>query len=289
MNVDRTPGILSLCSGIGGLDLGVMRAVGGYIVAHVEGEAYAAEVLAQRHEETGLAVPPCWSDIRTFDGSHFVGAVDIVTAGYPCQPFSYAGNRKGEEDERHLWPDVARIIGEVGPPIVFLENVSGHVRLGLDTVLGDLASLGFDAEWSTLRAADVGAPHLRRRVFVLAVQSGVSDAELSVIRVKRERDGEQRGQQRPPLPGDDGANEPLADSHRGRSQGTVSQSPPGWEGPRRRDREGGGFWSTEPDVGRVADGVPSRVDRLRALGNAVVPAQAEHAFRELWRRVVGQL
>uniref|UniRef100_UPI003AE09156 DNA cytosine methyltransferase n=1 Tax=Paracoccus sp. T5 TaxID=3402161 RepID=UPI003AE09156 len=135
---------LSLCSGAGGIDLGLTIALPGYrTVGHVERETYAAAILVARMEDAALDHAPVWDDVASFDGRPWRGAVDIVTAGYPCQPFSVAGKRRGAEDPRHLWPHVARIIGEVEPPFVFLENVAHHLRLGFPEVAAGLVSMGY--------------------------------------------------------------------------------------------------------------------------------------------------
>lgn len=155
-------GIGSICSGIEGIGLGVARATGGTVVWHTEIEPAPSRVLEARFPGT-----PNHGDITTLDWST-VEPVDILTAGYPCQPFSLAGQRKGTSDERHLWPFVADAIRVLRPGYVFLENVPGHLSLGFGTVLGDLAASGFDAEWGCVRAAQVGTPHRRERVFVLA-------------------------------------------------------------------------------------------------------------------------
>ena len=134
---------LSLCSGAGGLDLGLAIALPEYrTVGHVERETYAAAILVARMEEAALDPAPVWDDVASFDGRPWRGAVDIVTAGYPCQPFSVAGKRRGVDDPRHLWPHVARIIGEIEPPFVFLENVAHHLRLGFPEVAGALVGMG---------------------------------------------------------------------------------------------------------------------------------------------------
>ena len=159
----------SLCSGYGGLDLALRSAFGARTVVYVEREAYAAAVLAARMESGDLDQAPIWADLVTFDGKPWCGAVDLVCAGFPCQPHSVAGQRKGLADERWIWPEIARVIREMGPWLVCLENVPGLVGSGgLDACLGDLAALGFDAEWGCLRASAVGAPHERERVFILA-------------------------------------------------------------------------------------------------------------------------
>jgi hypothetical protein len=141
--------VLSLFSGGGGLDLGIELAVpGSRAVVYVEREAYAAAALVARMEEKALVPAPVWDDVTTFDGRAWRGVVDCVAGGFPCQDISNAGKREGIEGERSgLWTHFARIIGEVGPQLVFVENVGALVVRGLDVVLGDLAALGFDAEW----------------------------------------------------------------------------------------------------------------------------------------------
>ncbi|KAA8607565.1 DNA methyltransferase [Salipiger aestuarii] len=169
---------LSLCSGAGGLDLGLTIAMPGYrTVGHVERETYAAAILVARMEEAALDCAPVWDDVASFDGYPWRGAVDIVTAGYPCQPFSVAGKRRGADDPRHLWPHVARIIGEVGPPFVFLENVAHHLRLGFPEVAGGLVGMGYRLAAGLFTAAEVGAPHKRERLFILAHREGCELAD----------------------------------------------------------------------------------------------------------------
>lgn len=157
---------LHLCSGYGGFELalrGIARTV-----AHVERDAYAAAALVARMEESRLDQAPIWSDLCTFDGSVWRGHVDLITAGFPCQPFSAAGKRLGTDDDRWLWPDIARIICDVEPSYVMLENVPGVVRAGLAHVLSDLAEYGFDAEWGLYAASAIGAPHRRQRFWLVA-------------------------------------------------------------------------------------------------------------------------
>ena len=135
---------LSLCAGGGGLDLGLMLAEPGYHSrAFVEWEDWPRAVLIAAQRAGYFAPAPIWTDLRGFDAQPFRGAFDTVLAGYPCQPFSAAGKRGGEDDPRHLWPEVARVIAECGPEWVFLENVAGHVTLGLETVLRELWRMGY--------------------------------------------------------------------------------------------------------------------------------------------------
>ena len=165
----RPTRVLSICTGIGGLDLGVRLAVPGTrVVGYVERDSYSAAVIVARMADEALDEAPIWDEVGTFDGRRWRGAVDIVTAGFPCQPWSTAGSRAGIADPRWIWPDIARIIGEVEPEWVFLENVLGLVSGGgLAEVLGSSAALGFDAEWTSVWASEVGAPHRRERVFIL--------------------------------------------------------------------------------------------------------------------------
>lgn len=170
--------VLSLCSGVGGLDLGLHLAVpGSRTVCYVEWDPFAAAVLQARAQDGTLDEAPIWDDVGTFDGRPWRGAVDCVAAGFPCQPVSLAGKRAGMADERFIWGDVARIVEEVRPRVLFLENVAGILSADagrfLDRVVGDVARLGFDAEWSLFSAEQAAAPHLRERWFLL----GVADAD----------------------------------------------------------------------------------------------------------------
>lgn len=161
---------LNLCSGYDGLGLALDIATGGQAcaVCHVEIEVPAAAILAHAMESGALPEAPIWSDLRTFDALPWRGVVDIVVAGYPCQPFSVAGKRGGESDPRHLWPEVARIMGEVQPAFGFFENVSGHLVLGFDAVCEDLERLGYRVAAGVFTASEVGASHRRERLFILA-------------------------------------------------------------------------------------------------------------------------
>ena len=160
---------LSLCAGGGGLDLGLMLAEPGYHTrAFVEWEDWPRTVLIAAQRAGYFAPAPIWDDLRSLKARRFRGAFDTVLAGYPCQPFSAAGKRGGAADPRHLWPDVARVIGECRPAWVFVENVAGHVSLGLETVLRELWDMGYTPAVCLFSAAEVGAPHQRMRVFILA-------------------------------------------------------------------------------------------------------------------------
>jgi DNA (cytosine-5)-methyltransferase 1 len=157
----------SLCSGFGGLDMSVMDVLDAEVAWHCQYDPddkhqYAAQILAHHWPDV-----PNHGDITSIDWTQ-VEPVDILTAGFPCQPVSNAGKRKGHEDDRWLWPDVASAIRVLRPRLVLLENVAALVGRGLDRVLAGLAEIGFDAEWTCLRASDVGAAHRRERIFILA-------------------------------------------------------------------------------------------------------------------------
>lgn len=280
--------ILSLCSGIGGLDLGVRLAVrGARVVGYVERDDYCRRVLRARIAEGALDDAPIYEDVYDYRGA--TGEAEVITAGFPCQPWSCAGKRAGTSDSRWLWPEIARIIREVGPRYAFLENVPGLLSGGLGSVLGDLADCGFDAEWGSVSAAEVGAPHLRKRIFVLAYarSQGLEGGILASY------GGGDPFERRAPLA--DACGQRLA-------IGGISDARDQCEAPERSGDVVGGWppgpgdadgWSVylaasprlEPAVCRGAPGTGNRVERLRALGNVVVPAQAARAFRVLYGRL----
>lgn len=272
----------SLFSGIGGIDLGLERA-GMQCRWQSEIDPYASRVLAKHWPNI-----PNLGDIREINWRN-VERTDVVAGGYPCQPFSYAGSRNGADDPRHLWPMFAQCLRVVRPRYALLENVAGHLSLGFGQVLADLASLGYDAEWDCIPAAAVGAPHLRDRVFVIATQRNDSHAN-SQSEPRQPQHGSAATW--PPPMGDThgkrlegprteqqtarsvGAGAPMA--HTGR---IATQIPPTGRQSSIKEFECACWWQTEPTVGRVAHGIPRRMDRLRALGNAVVPQVAEHVGR----------
>jgi DNA (cytosine-5)-methyltransferase 1 len=260
------PTVGSLFTGIGGIDLGLERA--GFDVRwQCELDPYCRRVLA-RHWP-GL---PCYEDVRELPDD--VGPVDVVAGGYPCQPFSLAGGRQGDSDPRHLWPYFADALRRLRPGHALLENVPGHLSLGWDGVLADLASIGYDVEWTCIPAAALGAPHLRWRLFAVA------HAERCQLRIEPgRRSGPRRA--RATVFGDNGEDGAVADADEAWEH--ESSRPVGEEWRWVAD---GSWWTVEPDVGRVADGVSDRVDRLRCLGNAVVPQVAEWVGRQLMAHLV---
>ena len=164
---------ISLCAGYGGIDLGLKRAIPSLrTVAFSEIEAFACANLVAKMEAGCLDPAPIWTDLKTFPWAEFHGKVDILSGGYPCQPFSAAGKRLGKDDPRHLWPWIADGIRVLQPALCFFENVEGHISLGLRDVIGELEKSGYQATWGLFSAAEVGAPHQRKRVFILAHRIG---------------------------------------------------------------------------------------------------------------------
>ena len=272
----------SLFSGIGGLDLGLERA-GHRVLWQVESNAFCRRILAQHWPDV-----PCYSDVKKLTGTN-LEPVDLLCGGFPCQPVSQAGQRKGTDDDRWLWPHFARLLGVLRPSYALLENVPGLLTANgghaFGAILADLADCGYDAEWDCLPAAALGAPHLRYRIFLLAV---LADAD-------RPGRQEQRGAEPvgPQFRSAERGGETLADADHQRCVGGRQPEQRGEQGPRWREPDGslsdgrffdaqiGGQWTVEPSVGRVAHGVSQRVDRLKALGNAVVPQVAEWIGRRL--------
>jgi DNA (cytosine-5)-methyltransferase 1 len=166
------PTVISFCSGYGGIERGIELAeVQHRVIAYVEIEAFAIANLVAKMESGQLDPAPIWTDLKTFPAHLFRGAVDIITGGYPCQPFSAAGQRKGEDDPRHLWPTIREHVKTIRPDRCFFENVEGHISLGLSSVISDLEEDGFRATWGIFSAREVGAAHQRKRVYILADSS----------------------------------------------------------------------------------------------------------------------
>lgn len=258
---------LSLFSGIGGLDLAAEWA-GFRTVGQCEWADYPQAILQKHWPDV-----PKWRDIRTLTKESFyertgLGTVDVVSGGFPFQPFSVAGKQKGKEDDRYLWPEMLRVIRELAPRWVVGENVPGILRIAGADVVQDLECEGYNVVVFDFEAAAVGAPHRRERVAFVgyAEESGVEGLCKRITSVQSERSRE--GQL-------DSARVPLdADTKGTKLQGKRTTSW-GW----RTEPRCSGWWAVEPDVGRVAHGVPNRVDRLKCLGNAVVPQQFYPIFR----------
>ena len=172
--MDTTITTLEFCAGYGGIGLGLKNIFGERLrcLAYCELEGFAQANLISKMEKGLLDVAPLWNNLKTFPYGKFHGLVDILIAGYPCQPFSTAGKRAGKEDPRHLWPWIADGIRILRPRVCFFENVEGHISLGLREVVGELESLGYETTWGIFSASEVGAPHQRKRVFIMAHRTG---------------------------------------------------------------------------------------------------------------------
>lgn len=305
---------LSLFAGIGGLDLAAEWA-GIETVGQCEWADYPTKVLEKHWPDV-----PRWRDIRSLTKESFhertgLRTVDVISGGFPCQPFSVAGKRRGSEDDRYLWPEMLRVIEELRPRWVVGENVAGIVNMALDTALSDLEAKGYTAGAFIIPACAVGAPHRRDRVAIIAYNDGIR----CVLRGYR-GEGIPAGQ--PPCYEANSGNTDVSDTDRirlrqdcyqsafdekrdnpahrekrwpepstaGRGSGNVSHTnsfrleEQGEQGlPQRAEVPitDGGWWEVEPDVGRVAHGIPYRVDRLKCLGNAVVPQQFYLIFKAI--------
>ena len=303
---------LGLFAGIGGLELGLERSGVCSPVAFVEKDEYCQKVLVKRFPEV-----PIWDDVSTFDGRPWKGRIDIISGGFPCQDISGAGKGAGlkEGTRSGLWFEFLRIIGEVRPCFAVIENVPLLTIRGGTRVITDLTSIGYNSEWIIISASSMGAPHLRKRIFIVAYPQGIgyrggdhkerriqrrelepSQSEGDSLRDQTQGCGSEsredvadpqgpRGGSIYPRPGEEGegttdshgCSKNVADPERIAERTRLRQEKP------RRIRRGrfgnGDWWTAEPDVGRVAHGIPARVDRLKCLGNAVVPQCAEYIGR----------
>ena len=278
---------LSVCSGAGALDLALDMACPDMVpVCYLEREAYAAATLVQAMEAGALASAPLWSDARTFRGRCFRGCVDLIYGGIPCQPHSTAGKRGGRADSRDLWPAFRRIAVQCAARFIFIENVEGLLSSGGgERIHRDLRRLGFQVAGGLFTAAEVGAPHGRERLFILAAREPMADA-----------DGRGRGRraQNPVWPAQQRAVDPWAS--------LAALFPP--------EADDADAWratlavrpSLEPLIPGISDGMAdrldlfavwaaharaSRVDRMRLIGNGVVPLAAAFAFRTLAIELAG--
>lgn len=295
----------SLCTGYGGLDLAVEAITGAKTVWYSEFDKNVAKLMEHNRPE----LPNLW-DLTKINWQQ-VEPVDILTAGYPCQPFSGAGQRKGTNDERHIWPHIAKTISILQPKLVVLENVRGHLTLGFKEVLGALTEIGYDAKWEIIRASDIGAPHQRARLFVIAYPestrrrtqqnrpgsgeskessalgsfikpdySTIADAYGNAHQEPRRTNRSISSQASPQL---DGSNRAF---DWGRYQGAITR----WErltrpapNPVTEDRLEPKFveWLMGLNEGWVTNAPLNRNQQLKALGNGVVPQQAAYALQLL--------
>lgn len=299
-NTQQPPAILSLCSGMLGIERGLERALGPIrTVAYVEIEAFVCYNLVKQMQKGLLAPAPVWANLKTFHtvADKFCGKVDILTAGYPCQPFSLAGQRKGTDDPRHLFPHICRIIEAVKPVWCFFENVDDHLSLGYDEVYRSLHTLGYATEAGIFSARETGAPHERKRLFILARRMADSNSKSmegkQAFNRWEECFYEGRNIWNTIRPGSKTMANPIRkgygkEQHKTESKqfaknefekGTKWPAAPGqqqhhWEHPR----------TTKPGMGCTVNGYNFREDILRLLGNGVVEQTAELAFVTLMQK-----
>jgi len=259
---------LSLFSGIGGLDLAAEWA-GFETVGQCEFADYPTKILEKHWPDV-----PRWRDIRTLTKESFYErtgrtTVDVISGGFPCQPFSVAGKQKGKGDDRYLWPEMLRVIRELTPSWVVGENVPGIIKIAGKTICEDLEREGYAVTVFNFEAAAVGAPHRRDRVFFVGWNSEGNDSgKVGTVCSRKDANTGRICQ-----------NVANAES--------TERTGGGRETRERRTISGcGGWWSTEPDVGRVATGIPSWMDRLKCLGNAVVPQQAYLIFKAIMEVII---
>jgi DNA (cytosine-5)-methyltransferase 1 len=286
--------VLDLFSGIGGFSLG-LEAAGFETAAFCEYDQEAQKVLRKNWPDV-----PIFSDVRTLTKQelHDNGIQDIglICGGYPCQPFSLAGERRGAEDDRHLWPEMFRLVQELRPTWVIGENVAGHINMGLDEVLADLETEGYTARTFVIPACAVDAHHRRDRVWTVAHTSSGSGRDSESV-IGRQDNETERPQDTNTIVR---SSKNVANSERWASDSlSNNRSNKKVEGKQRQetrdfDRSSSRqnvpdserqrpVWRTEPDVGRVANGVPRRSHRLKQLGNAVVPQVVEQIAKSIWR------
>ena len=298
---------LALFAGAGGGILGG-HLLGWRTVCAVEWEAYPASVLCARQNDGFLPPFPIWDDVQTFDGKPWRGIVDVVSGGFPCQDISAAGKGAGIDGERSgMWREMARVIHEVRPRYAFVENSPMLTSRGLGTVLGDLASMGFDAKWGVLGAADIGANHKRDRIWICAKWRGqIPHAQHNRIRWWEQQQKSlkkthgQLADTRCELWGkgntgivdtqtEIGASSPILNQSSGQGQNVSNTDSAQLKRMCESERIQEGYtfacdsrwWETEPDVGRMAHGLAAGSHRLKAIGNGQVPLCAATAWRIL--------
>ena len=280
--------VLDLFSGIGGFSLGLKRA-GMETIGFCEIDPFCRKVLAKHWPDVTVH-----TDIRGLNGKDYKGRADVICGGFPCQPFSQAGKRRGTEDDRHLWPEMLRIISEVRPTWVIGENVIGFVKMELDSVLSDLEREGYQTRAFIIPACGIDAPHKRDRVWIIAHANSEGESDGPVNEGPRPRQLElmadpdsgfssvtqqavQAGRTTTNSGGEDVAHSESERVQRLWSSG--EQKPHTYAGQKLSlcgsERPEPAHWKAEPGMGRVADGIPNRVDRIKGLGNAVVPMVVE--------------
>lgn len=275
----------SLFSGIGGFDLAAQW-MGWSNIFQVEKDDWCRKVLAKNFPKTER-----FADIKDFTGYEYTNRIDVISGGFPCQPFSVAGQRKGKDDDRYLWEEMLRVIATIKPTYVVGENVTGIIGLALDTVLSDLETQDYTTETFIIPACSKNAWHRRDRVWIVAYANSIGRQDEQKENGKSICNGER--------------NNPIEKQGRGEQQCRISKSSSVFPNTASSGQSGqgecsigfsstengkgetdnafsngfNGQWATEPGLGRVAYGIPNRMDRLKGLGNAIVPQVAFELFK----------
>ncbi|MCM0018489.1 MAG: DNA cytosine methyltransferase [Tagaea sp.] len=278
---------VALCAGAGGLELGLHLAEPSYrTVCFVERDPFAVEVLRARMQDGGLDDAAIWDDVKSFDAKPWRGRVDILTAGYPCQPFSMAGPRRGHEDPRHLWPAIAKIVEAMRPRRVFVENVAGHLSLGFEVVCRDLQGLGFRVAAGLFSGLETGASTARARVFALADADGDQEWESLAHPAGPQRPQVQAHARRVADDVDLGGRPRVGRRARDRARGRGPAPRAGLYPPGPGEMLAWEAWlklrpGREPAVPGGDDGLARWMDRARLCGNGVMPLVAAYAYGTL--------
>ncbi|MBS2100691.1 DNA cytosine methyltransferase [Carboxylicivirga linearis] len=273
--------IISIATGTGGLERGLeLAGCNIRVAAYVEVEAFIIANLVSAMETNKMDAAPVWVDVKTFPSENFRGKIHGITAGYPCQPFSHAGKRKGTTDKRHIFPHILRVIKTVEPIWCFFENVSGHLSMGYAEVYRSLRHLGYNVESGIFSAEEVGAPHSRKRLYILAIKMEYANASTikRVIFTNETKQSNFRNTSKMANACSKRKRESMQGSKSGVFNTTCYKWPVGrgksqyaWEASR----------TIESGLGCTANGYDFRIDLLRALGNGVVPQTAAKAFKSL--------
>ncbi len=265
---------LDLFSGIAGIGIALSPWV--RTIAYCEADRYAQAVLLSRMESGEIDRAPIWDDVRTLKGD-MLPRIDIISGGFPCQDVSTAGLRKGMEGERSiLYLEAVRLVRECKPKFVFLENVQG-IRKFVPSIRGEFEAIGYDCRDGFLSAAEVGAPHARNRWWLLAHTDSKRGRIQQEFADRKSSTNSNNNGSKESLA--DASSEGLQRHGDGReSDKTITHAKQSISGGNHWSRD---WWATEPNVGRVVDGLPFRVDRIKCLGNSVVPLQAREAFKIL--------
>lgn len=265
----------SLFSGIGGFDLAAAW-MNWINVFQCEKDEWCRKILAKNFPQSKQ-----YADIKDFNGKEYTGTIDVISGGFPCQPFSVAGQRKGKNDDRYLWEEMLRVVGEIKPTYVIGENVTGIIGLALDTVLSDLEAQGYTTETLIIPACGKNAWHRRDRVWIMAYANSIGRdyEQKESIKSLSDRNGNNTIKEQSRWKQQRRFSEPGFISTNANNTGCKEQREQFTDGTKFFAPQCSSWWEAEPGMDRVVDGLPGRVDRLKGLGNAIVPQVAFELFK----------